>query len=508
MPVPPNLRELPGELASSDARPSYLILTININKAPAGSSPGQSAERAACENRPGGTLTVEHGDAQDRGHGEQDPAMADSPALARARRRAVIAATVGTAIEWYDFFLYGVAAALVFPERFFPQSDPLTGSLLAFSTYFVGFLSRPLGAALFGHYGDRLGRKASLVATLLLMGLSTMGIGLIPDHASIGIAGAFLLTLLRAVQGIAVGGEWAGSVLLATEWGSDRARGLSGSWPQLGAPAGLVLANGALLGMTYVAGPGFVDWGWRVPFLASALLIGVGLYIRVGILETPVFARLRASGRVARTPIREVVQRCGREVLLTALVRTGQQAPAFIFVTYVLSYATTRLGYSRSAILYCVTLQSLLSLFTVPLFGHLSDRIGRRRTIAFGCALMTVWPFAYFAMLDSGISALVFLAILLAVPLHDIQNGPQAALIAETFPARLRYSGASLGYQLASIVSGGPAPLIAVSLLARFGTSHAIAAYLSLCAVVSLLALWALPARVHGDEDEARDASS
>jgi MFS family permease len=334
------------------------------------------------------------------------------------------------------------------------------------------------------------------------MGLSTMAIGLIPDHASIGIAGALLLTLCRALQGIAVGGEWAGSVLLASEWADDRSRGLVASWPQFGAPAGLVLANGALLGMSFLSGPDFLAWGWRVPFLASAVLIAVGLYIRIGILETPVFARLRSAGRIARAPVREVVQRCGREVLLTALVRTGQQAPAFIFVTYVLTYATTQLGYSRTAILYCVTMQSLISMGTVPLFGHLSDRIGRRRTIAIGCAVMAVWPFAYFAMLDSGTVWLAFLAILIAVPLHDIQNGPQAALIAETFPAHLRYSGASLGYQLASIVSGGPAPLIAVWLLARTGSSQSIAAYLSLCAIVSAIALWLLPRPVHGTRDD------
>jgi metabolite-proton symporter len=421
--------------------------------------------------------------------------MADDQQL----RRAVVASAVGTAIEWYDFFLYHVAAALVFPKKFFPQADPYTGTLLAFSTYFVGFLSRPIGAAIFGHLGDRAGRKASLIATLVLMGLATMGIGLVPGYDAIGIWGAVLLTVGRVLQGIGVGGEWGGSVLLAAEKAGRDRRGLIASWPQWGAPAGLVLANGALLVMSTLSGDAFLDWGWRVPFLASVVLIGIGFWIRVGILETPVFAKLRAEGRVEKAPVLEVLKRHWREVILAALLRSGQQAPFYIFTAFVLSYGTQTLGFSRATLLNFVLIAALASMIAIPIWGHLSDRVGRRKVTAIGCVAMMVWPFLYFQLLDTRQVGLVLAAILLAQPIHDIQYGPQAALIAEIFPSRLRYSGASLGYQLASITSGGPAPLIAVWLLHEWGTSMAVAIYLSLSAAVSLIALMLLPDRSKED---------
>jgi metabolite-proton symporter len=418
---------------------------------------------------------------------------------AQQLRRAVIASAIGTAIEWYDFFLYGVAAALVFPERFFPKSDPYTGTLLALSTYFVGFLARPLGAAIFGHYGDRLGRKASLIATLLLMGIATVGIGLVPDYESIGIWGAVLLTIGRLLQGIGVGGEWGGSVLLAAEWGSRQNRGFIASWPQWGAPVGLVLANGALSAMTVLSGDGFMQWGWRVPFLLSFLLVAIGFWIRNGILETPVFAKLVAEKKVEKAPVLAVLKQNGAEVALTALLRTSQQTCFYIFTTFVLTYGTKKLGMERSTLLNDVMLAALVSMVTIPLWGRLSDRIGRRKLIAIGGAVMLVWPFVYFGLLDSGAGALVLLAIVLAQPIHDLQYAPQAAVIAESFPTHLRYSGSSLGYQLASITAGGPAPIVALWLHQTFDSSLAIAAYLSLCSVVSLVALFLLNRRVEHD---------
>ncbi|OGQ14423.1 MAG: MFS transporter [Deltaproteobacteria bacterium RBG_16_71_12] len=420
----------------------------------------------------------------------------------RQLRRAVVASAVGTAIEWYDFFLYGVAAALVFPSKFFPAADPYVGALLSFSTYFVGFLARPLGAAIFGHVGDRVGRKASLVATLLLMGVATAGIGLVPAYDSIGIWGAVLLTFARVLQGIGVGGEWGGSVLLAAEWSDRRRRGLMASWPQWGAPAGLVLANGAVSAASALSGDAFTTWGWRVPFLASVVLVIVGFWIRTGILETPAFAKRRAEGQVEKAPVVEVVRRHGKEIALTALLRTGQQAPFYIFSTWLLTYGTKTLGLPREMFLNAVMIAATVSLITIPIWGHLSDRVGRRRLVLLGCALMVVFPFAYFQLIDSRAVGLIVLAAVLGQAIHDIQYGPQAALIAESFPGRLRYSGASLGYQLASITAGGPAPMIAVWLEHRYGSSTAIAAYLSLAALVSLASVWFLPDRSHAELEE------
>jgi metabolite-proton symporter len=411
-------------------------------------------------------------------------------------RRAVVSSAAGTTIEWYDFFLYGVAAALVFPQKFFPGSDPYVATLLAFSTYFVGFAARPLGAVLFGHYGDRIGRKTALIATLVLMGGATVGVGLVPDYSRSGIWGPVLLTFFRVLQGIGVGGEWGGAVLMAGEWTDPKRRGFTTSFAQFGAPAGMVLANGALAVMSLsTSEEAFLSWGWRVPFLLSVVLVFVGLYIRVGVLETPVFVRLQSEGKVERTPVAHVLRHHWRQVVLTALLRSGQQTPFYIFTTYVLTYGTQQLGFSRGLILSFVMIQSLLSMATIPYFGHLSDLIGRRRITAIGCVVMMVFPFLYFGLLDTRIVGLVFVAIALGLPLHDLQYGPQAALIAERFPGTLRYSGASLGYQLASITAGGPAPIVALHLFQTFQTSMAVAAYVAAMAAISLVCVWLLQAR-------------
>ncbi|MGI9145395.1 MAG: MFS transporter [Chloroflexota bacterium] len=402
--------------------------------------------------------------------------------------RAVVASTVGTSIEWYDFFLYGSAAALVFGAQYFPNTDPLSGQLLAFGTYFVGFAARPVGAAIFGHYGDRIGRKATLVATLLLMGIGTFLIGLVPSYASIGLWGGVLLTVLRAVQGIGVGGEWGGSVLLSMEWAAqNKNRGFIASWPQFGVPVGLLLSNGVLALTTALTGAEFMSWGWRIPFLLSIVLVGVGLWIRLGVLETPTFVRLLEQKRTARVPVAEVLQRNWREIMLTCLIRTGQQAPFYIFVTFVLTYGTRTLGLSNQAILNDVLLYSFVSLFTVPLWGYMSDRIGRKRMYVIGAGAMLLFVGPYFALLDTRVPALVLLAIVASAVIHDMQYGPQAAFIAEAFTPRLRYSGASLGYQLASLTAGGPAPLIAVALLAQYNSSTPIVIYLLICAAISIV---------------------
>jgi metabolite-proton symporter len=414
--------------------------------------------------------------------------------------RAVVASTVGTSIEWYDFFLYGSAAALVFNSQYFPNTDPATGTLLAFGTFFVGFAARPVGAFIFGHYGDRIGRKATLVTTLLLMGIGTFLIGVVPPYTSIGLWGAVILTVLRAAQGIGVGGEWGGSVLLSMEWGARTGRrGFIASWPQFGVPVGLLLSNGILALVAAMTGPDFATWGWRIPFLLSIILVGVGLYIRLGILETPVFARLIEQRKVAAAPAIEVIKRNWREVILTCLIRTGQQAPFYIFWTFVLTYGTQTLGFSRQDILNDTLIASGVSLITVPLWGYMSDRIGRKRMYIIGAALMIPFSWLYFVLLDTKSAPLVLLAIVLAPVVHDMQYGPQAAFIAEAFTPRLRYSGASLGYQLASITAGGPAPLIAAALLASFGSSFAIVVYMAICGAISVWSAWVL--RDRGAED-------
>jgi MFS family permease len=421
--------------------------------------------------------------------------------LRRNQLRAVISASVGTTIEWYDFFLYGVAAATVFPQKFFPSSDPFIGTMLSFTTFFVGFVARPIGGAIFGHFGDKIGRKKLLVFTMIVMGASTMAVGLTPGYDVIGVWGAVFLTLGRILQGLAIGGQWSGSVLMAAEWTDPKRRGFTTSFAQVGAPAGMVLANGALALMTaFTSDQSFLDWGWRVPFLASVALVITGFYIRAGVKETPVFEELKKRGAVVKAPLVKVLRENGREVALTALLRTSQQVCFYIFTTYVITYATTILGFGRGLVLNMVMTMALVSCFANPLFGHLSDKFGRRTITAIGCAIMLVYPFVYFSLLDTRSLPLVFLGIVLSNPLQDIQYGPQAAFIAESFPASLRYSGSALGYQLASITAGGPAPLIATLLLREYGTSTAIAWYISICSMISLACVFLLKDRA-GEND-------
>src|SRR5262249_19512340 len=325
-------------------------------------------------------------------------------------RKAVIASTIGTTIEWYDFFIYGTAAGLVFGKLYFPNEDPLTATLGAFGTFFVGFIGRPIGAAILGHYGDRIGRKATLIATLLCMGIATFLIAFVPTYASIGIWGAVLLTILRMIQGI--GGEWGGSVLLAMEWARTHGqRGLVASWPQFGVPCGLFLSNLTILAFSSWSGDQFATWGWRIPFALSIILVGVGLWIRLGILETPVFKQLLATNRIERAPIAEVIKKQPKEIILSALVRMAEQAPFYIFTAFIFAYAVGTLHMSRDFILTAVLVASCVSFITIPLSGHISDRIGRRKMYMIGAAAAGVFGFLYFGMIDTAIPSAVFIAI-------------------------------------------------------------------------------------------------
>ncbi|MGA3399434.1 MAG: MFS transporter [Acetobacteraceae bacterium] len=403
-------------------------------------------------------------------------------------RRAVIASTVGTTIEWYDFLLYGTMAALVFGKLFFPRSSPIIGILESFGVFFVGFVGRPIGAAIFGHWGDRIGRKATLIVTLLVTGIATAAIGLVPTYDSIGIWGAVLLTLIRLIQGIGVGGEWGGSVLLAMEWArTDKNRGFLSAWPQFGAPAGLFLANVAVLAFSWLSGDQFQTWGWRVPFLLSVIMVGIGLWIRLGILETPVFQKVLEEHRVERVPVWEVLKRQPKQVALTALLRMPEQAPGYIVGAFIFSYGTAVLGMPRNFLLIAVISQTVLGFLWVVVAGHLSDRIGRKNMYMLGALFMGIFGFIYFAMLNTGNPVIIFIAIALSLLPVMTQYGPEAALIAESFTPRLRYSGSSLGYQLASIIAGGPSPFIATWLFATYHSSLPIAIYIAICAVIGIV---------------------
>jgi MFS family permease len=419
-------------------------------------------------------------------------------------RRAVIASTVGTTIEWYDFLLYGQMAAIVFAKLFFPSSDPLTGILQSFAVFAVGFVARPIGAAIFGHFGDRIGRKAALIATLLLTGLSTFLVGCVPSYEQIGVWGAVIMVALRFIQGIGVGGEWGGSVLLAMEWArSSKNRGLIASWPQFGGPAGFFLANLAILGFSRMSGEQFLSWGWRVPFWLSLVMVGVGLWIRLGILETPVFQQVIDEERVARAPVAEVFRKQPKEIALAAFARMGQMVPAFVYAAFFFTYGMQVVHVSRDYLLLVMLIASGFSFFTIPFSGYLSDRFGRKPVYFVGAVTTGLFAFAYYGLLDTAVPLLILLATLIAYFFHDLMWGSQAALIAECFTPRLRYSGASIGFQMAAVFAGGPAPLIATAILAATGSGQAIAAYIFGCCIVSIVATALLPN--NKDRDFERD---
>jgi MFS family permease len=424
-------------------------------------------------------------------------AQAASPAGATAQvRRAVIASTVGTSIEWYDFILYSVATALVFPALFFPQSDPLSGELQSTAIFAIGFFARPVGAIIFGHYGDRLGRKASLVATLLLMGFGTFTVAFLPSYAVAGSWSAIILVLLRFIQGIGVGGEWSGAVLVAMEWAPPERRGYFASWPQIGVPLGLILANAAFAAAGAFSGDAFLRWGWRLPFLASGLLVIVGLLIRLGVEETPVFRQVAERRAVRSRPVLEALRTGWRTILATALLRVSEMSNYQVMTVFVYVFTRDVLHLSRSFTLLAVLCAAALAVVTIPLFGALSDRIGRKRLFVSGVAVTGVFGFAYIALLGTGIPAVVFGAIAVSLVPHAMQYAPEAAFITESYAADTRYSGSAVGYQIASIVAG-PVPAITVALFAIDRSGFAIAAYLGLCALISIVAAWFMPSTPH-----------
>ncbi len=394
------------------------------------------------------------------------------PVTLRYMLPVICASTLGTAIEWFDFFFYGFLAVTVFPTVFFPTLDPLVGILAAFSANFVGFVARPLGGAFFGWFGDRIGRKSTLATTLLLMGSATLLMGILPGYATIGIAAPLLLSLLRFLQGIGLGGEWGGSVLLSMEHGDDERRGFWTSWPQTGVPIGLARsALAILLFKNLFPGDAFASIGWRIPFLQSSTLMIVGLYIRLRIPETPAFAKVQREQCIAQAPLFEVIQHHWREILLCTLLRSGETAPFYIFTTFVLSYAVQVAQVDPNLLYTGLVFAAIVAIVLMPTFALLSDRVGRKRWFALGLILMAVFTFPYFLLLQTKKPMLVLFALIFSIGICiSWLYGPEAAFIAERFSARLRYSGTSLGYQLASVTTGGSTPIIATYILANYKT--------------------------------------
>jgi metabolite-proton symporter len=434
--------------------------------------------------------------------------MSSSPSTPTPSRSTIVkvvsASMAGTTVEWYDFFLYGVAAALVFPKVFFPASDPAVGVLLALGTFAIGFIARPIGGLVFGHYGDILGRKKLLVISLLMMGISTFLIGLLPGYATIGVAAPIILIVLRLVQGFGLGGEWGGAVLIVSEYDDKERRGFWASWPQAGVPLGQLMANGLLALLALVqTEEAFLSWGWRIPFLASALLVLIGLFIRLSIEESPVFRQAQeqaaaaaetnaAAGAKAHMPIMEVFRKYPREVFTAMGARFAENVSYYIFTVVIVTYLTKNPPdhtASSSFVLNAVLIGAAVHFVTIPVWGALSDRFGRKPLYLFGAIGVAVWSFVFIFLIDTNNFALTVVAVVGGLLFHGAMYGPQAAFLSELFGTRVRYSGVSVGYQLASIVAGGLAPLIAVALYTGFGSGYAIAVYVTVSSVITVLAV-------------------
>ncbi len=410
-------------------------------------------------------------------------------------RRVVLSSIVGTAVEWYDFFIYGAATALVFNKLFFPTSAASLSTIVAFATYGVGFFARPVGAAVFGHYGDKIGRKAMLASTIIIMGVGTFLIGLLPTYGQIGVAAPLLLVFLRLLQGIGLGGEWGGAVLMVVENASARDRGLLGSMVQLGFPVGVLAATAIFALVSKLPDPQLMSWGWRIPFLISIFLVGVGLYIRLSLAETPVFRQVKLNHEVAAVPILEILSQHRRPFFIAIGLKVSEIAYFSIASIFVISYATGHLGLPRSVILNAVQMSAVAALVAIPTFGWLADKLGRKTMFIASCLFSIAFAFPLFSLLDTKNPAIVTLTVVAAIVFGQmIGFGVGAPWYSELFPTRLRYSGASLGFQIGAALSGGLTPVIAASLMAwSGGATWPISIYLIVCACITLTATIAAP---------------
>jgi MFS transporter, MHS family, shikimate and dehydroshikimate transport protein len=430
-------------------------------------------------------------------HDQREVGTAASPSI----RKVALASLIGTSIEWYDFFLYGTASALIFARLFFPKFDPLTGTLAAFGTFAVGFAARPIGGIVCGHFGDRIGRRSMLVITLLIMGVATFLIGLLPTYHQVGIWAPVLLVLLRIAQGFGLGGQWGGAILMAVEHSPRGKRGFYGSWPQVGLPVGLLLSTIVFGLISKLPEAALLAWGWRVAFLVSIILVGVGLYIRLSIAEPPVFAEVKQAHTISRLPILEALRLHPRNVLLVMGARIAENGAFYLFSVFVLTYATMpSVGFSSSMALTAVSVAALVQIFTIPAFGVLSDRIGRRPVYLFGAIFTGAFAFPFFWLIETSTPALLVLSMVLALSVgHAAMYAPQASFVAELFGTRVRYSGLSLGYQLASVIAGGLSPFIAMSLLRKTGSSSSIALYIIFMAAITTFSVYLAAETAHKD---------
>jgi MHS family shikimate/dehydroshikimate transporter-like MFS transporter len=410
-------------------------------------------------------------------------------ANSKVMRRVALSVLLGTTIEWYDFFLFASAAALVFGPLYFPGHEPVTATLLAFGTFAAGFVARPLGGIVLGHFGDRVGRKKMLVLSLTMMGVATFLMGLVPTYATIGVAAPIILVLLRFVQGLGLGGEWGGAVLTAVEYSRPATRGFYGSLPQIGVPAGLFLATAAVIGVSQLPEDAFMEWGWRVPFLASIVLVGIGLWVRSQLEETPVFAKMRASTQPARVPLLEAVRAYPKQILLAIGSILGAGPFWYGLTTFALSYAKTEGTASRTAMLVGVLASAVVSAAALPYFGTIAQRYGRRRIILIGIAAMAVWIFPTFLAIDSGNAGWIIAAYIVGGAVFSISYGPAATFISELFDARVRFSASSTSYQFGALLGGATAPLVLTALVAATGTSMAVAGYVVAVCVVSFISV-------------------
>ncbi|SUD69752.1 major facilitator superfamily protein [Pseudomonas putida] len=404
--------------------------------------------------------------------------------------RVAFASFIGTLIEYFDFFLFGTAAALIFNKVFFPTLDPLLGTLAAFGAFGAAFVARPLGGVIFGHFGDRLGRKAMLVLSLLMMGLSTLSVGLMPTYEQVGVLAPILLLTARLIQGIAIGGEWSGAVLMAVEHAPPGRRAFYGSWPQCGIPAGLVLATSSFYLVQLLPDDQMMSWGWRVPFIASALLVVLGLYIRLKITETPEFAEIKREGREARFPVTEVVTKAWRSVLITMFSMAAPNIIFYIATVFILQYGSKTLGMPRSTVLGAVCLASFIQVFTIPFIAILADKYGRRPVLMTGCVLTMIFAYPIFWLVDSGNTLNVYLALILCLPvLHAATYGPLASFVTEQFDTHLRYTGSAIGYHGGGMIHSGPVPFIATTLVAWSGGSWPLALYIMFGGLLTFIAV-------------------